>query len=47
MACAGNGMVLGRNAGRLVRGLVPGKNNLDAPTHTFLEFCGKLAALRM
>ena len=35
----GNGMGLGSNAGRLVQGLVLGRNALDGPTRAFLEYC--------
>lgn len=35
----GQGMGLGSNAGRLVKGLVLGKDKLDAPTRAFLEIC--------
>lgn len=35
----GNGMGLGSNAGRLVKGLVMGKDSLDTQTRAFLEFC--------
>lgn len=35
----GNGVGLGATAGRLVRGLVLGKDKLDGPTRAFLEFC--------
>ncbi len=35
----GNGVGLGSNAGRLVKGLVLGKDTLDAPTRAFLEYC--------
>ena len=35
----GNGMGLGSNAGRLVKGLVLGRDTLDAPTRAFLEYC--------
>ena len=35
----GNGVGLGSNAGRLVKGLMLGKDTLDAPTRAFLEYC--------
>ena len=35
----GQGMGLGTNAGRLVIGLVLGKDKLDAPTRAFLSAC--------
>jgi len=42
----GNGIGLGANAGRLVKGLVLGKDVLDAPTRAFLEFCRGPHSLR-
>jgi len=35
----GNGIGLGSNAGRLVKGLVMGKDSLDTTTRAFLELC--------
>ena len=37
----GNGIGLGTNAGRLVKGLVLGPDTLDEPTRAFLEYCGE------
>ena len=38
----GNGIGLGTNAGRLVKGLVLGTDAVDAQTRAFLEYCGGL-----
>ena len=37
----GNGIGLGTNAGRLVKGLVLGLDTLDESTRAFLEYCGE------
>ena len=37
----GNGIGLGTNAGRLVKGLVLGPDKLDEPTRAFLEYSGE------
>ena len=39
----GNGIGLGTNAGRLVKGLVLGTDAVDAQTRAFLEYCGGVA----
>ena len=39
----GNGIGLGTNAGRLVKGLVLGADALDKATRAFLEYCGESA----
>ena len=37
----GRGMCLGSNAGRLVKGLVLGRDKLDGETRNFLDFCAR------
>ena len=39
----GQGMGLGTSAGRLVVGLVLGKDKLDAPTRAFLSACERFS----